>query len=139
MIAISTGIVKDWPSPRSGRIYSEEAIRDILDMSLQKPPRGVIGRFPSDLDHDTLEEIQDYIARSDTPARIVGFEDRNGELFALVESGDEGEQYLSERRWRAALIIEQPEEDWGKDKFVVKRILSVPAFWLEELREDELP
>ena len=135
-VVIPTGIIQDWPSPKTGKIYRSSVFQTLMDLDLEGDPvPGVLGDFPETLSRDELQAIRHAIEMSPETANLVGFQVEGLELQAIVEvESEEAFTTLSSAPWKIRMII-----DYGGQEpsgFEITYIKGVVAFWLELSNEE---
>ena len=130
-VIIPTGIVRDWPSPKTGKIYRSSVFETLMGMDFDETPvRGVIGDFPEKLTKDELHAIRRAIDKAPNTAKLVGFQVNGEELHAIVEAeSDEAFSTLSAAPWKIRMIIDYG--DAAPKGYEVETVRGVVAFWLE--------
>ncbi len=130
-LVVPTGIVEEFPCPRTGKILGSKGMRDIL--SLDKRIPGSIGNSPSKLSKAFTKVIVDSIKKKPM-FWMSRFHVVNGELFIVVDIPDDESFKVVGKRWRARMVIRSKG-----DGHRIDHVMDVPAFWLEEMKADELP
>lgn len=131
-IVFPTGIVQDFPCARTGKILSSSAMADILAIKTKIP--GGIGKYPVKLTNSFIALIATSIVKF--PSFWSNrFESVNGELVIFVDINEKIANDFLSRRWRARLIM----NGVGKLEHRIDKVFDIPAFWIEELVEEELP
>lgn len=131
-IVFPTGIVEEFPCVRTGKILSSTAVADIL--AIKKKIPGTVGKLPAALASSFLPLVAASIVRypSFWSNRL---ESVNGELIIFVDVDDKEAEKFKSKRWRARLVL----NGVGKLEHRIDKVFDIPAFWLEELEEDEMP
>lgn len=137
IVTVSTGIVENFPTAKTGAIYTSRALADLLRQDLKCAPLpGVIGMFPPTLTTETVGILSDAIAQAPNSLEAVAFRLVNGELVIDLDLAGDVLSVIQQGRWRARVICDTPEYEDGKEH-VVGRIRAAKSFWLEPLQEGE--
>lgn len=131
-VIFPTGIVQDFPCARTGRILSSSGMADILAIKTKIP--GSIGRLPAQLSGSFIGLVATSIIAF--PSFWSNkFESINGELVVFVEIDDKFANDFLKKRYRARLIM----SGIGELEHRIDKVFDIPAFWIEELEEGEMP
>lgn len=131
-VIFPTGIVQDFPCARTGKILSSSAMADILAIKTKIP--GSVGKLPVELNGSFIGLVATSIVTF-PKFWSTRFESINGELVIFVDIDEKIAKDFLTKRWRARLIM----NGIGKLEHRIDKVLSVPAFWVEELADGEMP
>lgn len=131
-VVFPTGIVEEFPCARTGKILSSSAMADILAIKTKIP--GVVGKLPANLTSAFIPLVTTSIVKYPS-FWSTKFESVNGELIIFVEIDDSKIEEIKSKRWRARLVL----NGFGNLSHRIDKVLGVPAFWIEELEDGEMP
>jgi hypothetical protein len=131
-LAVSTGIFEEFPCASTGKIVGSNGYKDIL--ALKHPIPGSEGFAPDPVSAAYISVIITSVHKRPV-FYSKRFEDRNRELYLIVDIPDAESEYYKSKRWKARLILRAGGPD-GHHR--IDRVIDVPAFWLQELQEGQV-
>ncbi len=129
-LAVSTGIVEEFPSATTGKIVGSRGFQDLLALKHPIPgskvvaPLVVSGSYTSVLVEMIVQRPSFFSKR---------FEDRNHELYVVVDIPDAEFDYYKARRWKARMVM---RAKGIVNHYRIDSVQGVPAFWLEEVKDE---